>query len=168
MALTLDRREETTSLKYIKRSQRMFEKSQADARRLRIRRVAIAAKPSETALYNPGEACDLERTLPTFDDNILLQQASQEGRWHAQGYFSKWYSRARRSRLEPVKKVAKSLKNHLDGLLNYFIHPITNAVTEGLNSRIQEIKANARGFRSFDNYRTRILFFCGKLNFFPA
>jgi transposase len=92
----------------------------------------------------------------------------QEGRWHAQGYFSKWYSRARRSRLEPVKKVAKSLKNHLDGLLNYFIHPITNAVTEGLNSRIQEIKANARGFRSFDNYRTRILFFCGKLNFFPA
>jgi transposase len=92
----------------------------------------------------------------------------QEGRWHAQGYFSKWYSRARRSRLAPVKKVAKSLKNHLDGLLNYFIHPITNAVTEGLNSRIQEIKANARGFRSFDNYRARILFFCGKLNFFPA
>jgi len=92
----------------------------------------------------------------------------QEGRWHAEGYFSKWYSRAIRSRLEPVKKVAKSLKNHLDGLLNYFIHPITNAVTEGLNSRIQEIKANARGFRSFHNYRTRILFFCGKLTFSPA
>src|SRR6201984_2369768 len=92
----------------------------------------------------------------------------QEGRWHAQGYFSKWYSRARRSRLEPLKKVAKSLKNHLNTLPNYFIHPITNAVTEGLNNRIQEIKANARGFRSFDNYRTRILFFCGKLNFFPA
>ena len=29
---------------------------------------SIAAKPSEAALYNPGEACDLERTLPTFDD----------------------------------------------------------------------------------------------------
>ena len=36
------------------------------------------------------------------------------------------------------------------------------------NSRIQEIKANARGFRSFYNYRTRILFFCGKLTFFTA
>jgi len=92
----------------------------------------------------------------------------QKGRWHAEGYFSKWYSRAIRSRLEPVKKAAKSLKNHLGGLLNYFIHPITNAVTEGLNSRIQEIKANARGFRSFRNYRTRILFFCGKLTFFTA
>jgi transposase len=86
----------------------------------------------------------------------------------AEGYFSKGYSRAILSRLEPVEKVAKSLKNHLDGLLNYFIHPITNAVTEGLNSRIQEIKANARGFRSFHNYRTRILFFCGKLTFSPA
>jgi transposase len=92
----------------------------------------------------------------------------QKGRWHAAGYFSKWYSRAIRSRLEPVKKTAKCLKNHLGGLLNYFLHPITNAVTEGLNSRIQEIKANARGFRSFPNYRTRILFFCGKLTFFTA
>ena len=59
----------------------------------------------------------------------------QKGRWHAEGYFSKWYSRAIRSRLEPVKKAAKSLKNHLGGLLNYFIHPITNAVTEGLDRK---------------------------------
>ena len=46
-------------------------------------------------------------------------------------------------------------------------NPITNAVTEGLNSKIQAIKANARGFRSFLNYRTRILFFCGKLDLYP-
>ena len=29
---------------------------------------SIAAKPSEAALYNPGEACDLERALPASDD----------------------------------------------------------------------------------------------------
>ncbi|OQC63374.1 MAG: hypothetical protein BWX48_03291 [Verrucomicrobia bacterium ADurb.Bin006] len=46
-------------------------------------------------------------------------------------------------------------------------HHITNAVTEGLNSKIQSIKAAARGFRSFRNYRIRILFFCGKLNLYP-
>jgi len=40
-------------------------------------------------------------------------------------------------------------------------------VTEGLNSKIQAIKSNPRGFRSFWNYRTRILFFCGKLNLYP-
>ena len=32
---------------------------------------------------------------------------------------------------------------------------------------IQEIKADARGFRNFLNYRTRVLFFCGKLDLFP-
>jgi hypothetical protein len=62
--------------------------------------------------------------------------------------------------LEPIKKVARTLKAHLDNLLNYFAYPITNAVTEGLNRKIQQLKANARGFRSFLNYRTRILFFC--------
>ncbi len=45
---------------------------------------------------------------------------------------------------------------------------ITNALTEGFNSKIQALKAEARGFRSFENYRTRILFFCGKLDLMPA
>jgi len=36
-----------------------------------------------------------------------------------------------------------------------------------LNSKIQSIKAAARGFRSFRNYRIRILFFCGKLHLYP-
>lgn len=44
---------------------------------------------------------------------------------------------------------------------------ITNAVTEGLNSKIQSLKSAARGFRNFRNYRIRILFFCGKLNLCP-
>ncbi|MCX5685117.1 MAG: transposase, partial [Planctomycetota bacterium] len=38
---------------------------------------------------------------------------------------------------------------------------------EGFNSKIQSIKSDARGFRNFANYRTRILFFCGKLNMTP-
>ena len=52
----------------------------------------------------------------------------------------------------------------LGNILTYFKHYITNALSEGFNSRIQSIKSNARGFRNFDNYRTRILFFCGKLD----
>ena len=56
---------------------------------------------------------------------------------------------------------------HLENILTYLRHSITNAVTEGLNSKIQSLKSNARGFRSFQNYRTRILFFCGKLSLQP-
>jgi transposase len=86
---------------------------------------------------------------------------------NARKYFHRWYSWASRSRLEPIVKVAKMIKHRLANVLTYFKHHITNAISEGFNSRIQSIKANARGFRNFDNYRTRILFFCGKLDLSP-
>ncbi len=85
----------------------------------------------------------------------------------ARRFFKDWYGWVTRSRLKPLIKVAKMIKSHLDNILTYLRHPITNAVTEGLNSKIQTIKANARGFRSFANYRLRILFFCGKLDLYP-
>ena len=47
-------------------------------------------------------------------------------------------------------------------------YPIKNAATEGFNSKIQSLKSAARGFRSFANYRLRILFYCGKLDLMPA
>ena len=86
---------------------------------------------------------------------------------NAAKFFKKWYAWAIRSRLDPIKKVAKMLKGHLDGLLSYFRHRVTNATAEGFNSRIQSIKSAARGFRNFQNYRLRILFYCGKLDLMP-
>ena len=65
------------------------------------------------------------------------------------------------------KHVARTLKYHLQGLLAYLPNPITNAVAEGLNSKIQAIKHADRGFRSFAAYRIRILFDCGGLNVRP-
>ena len=82
----------------------------------------------------------------------------------ANRFFTEWSNNAMRSKLEPVKKVVKMLRRHLEGLLNYTRFHITNATAEGFNSVIQLIKTNARGFRSFESYRTRILFHCGKLD----
>lgn len=86
---------------------------------------------------------------------------------NARKFFKQWYGWATHSRLKPVIKVAKMLKRHLDNILTYFRHGITNAMSEGFNSRIQSIKSQARGFRAFENYRTRILFYCGKLDLLP-
>jgi len=82
----------------------------------------------------------------------------------AKRFFKAWSNSAMRSKLEPVKKVIKMLRRHEQGLLNFSQHRISNACAEGFNSAIQLIKANARGFRNFTNYRARILFHCGKLN----
>ena len=83
-------------------------------------------------------------------------------------FFDRWYSWAIRSRLEPIKKVARMLKGRLDRILTWFASPISNGPSEGFNSRIQSIKSAARGFRIFEHYRTRILFFCGKLDLKPT
>ena len=82
----------------------------------------------------------------------------------AKRFFTAWSNNAMRSQLEPIKKVVKMLRRHETGLLNFSQHHISNACAEGFNSAIQLIKANARGFRSFTNYRARILFHCGKLD----
>ena len=59
------------------------------------------------------------------------------------------------------------IQRHLMSILTCLRYPVTKAVTKGLNSTIQSIKSNAHGFRSFQNYRTRILVFCGKLDLHP-
>lgn len=85
----------------------------------------------------------------------------------ARSFFDRWYFHATHSRLKPIIAVAKMLKRHLMGLLSHCAHDISNAVTEGLNSKIQFVKASARGFRTFANYRIAILFYCGKLEMQP-
>jgi len=76
--------------------------------------------------------------------------------------------KVKRSRLEHMKRAADTIEAYREGILNYFIHRITNALAEGFNSRIQQIKAAARGFRNFANYHARILFFLGGLDLAPS
>tara|TARA_Y100000294_G_scaffold173578_1_gene190016 strand:+ start:275 stop:1402 length:1128 start_codon:yes stop_codon:yes gene_type:complete len=54
----------------------------------------------------------------------------------ARNCFKKWYWWATHARLKPMAEVAKKLKRHLDNILTYLKHRITNAVFEGLNSKI--------------------------------
>ena len=82
-------------------------------------------------------------------------------------FFTHWYGWAVRSRLEPVKQVAAQLKRHLDGVLRFAKHPITNGVAEGLNSKIMSIKRKAGGFRNPSNFTTAIYFHCGGLDLYP-
>ena len=83
---------------------------------------------------------------------------------HAQAFFEQWERQALKLKYPQVTTVAKTLRKHLQGLLAYQCHRITNALSEGFNSKIQALKAAARGFRNAANYRIRILFFCGRLD----
>ncbi len=74
---------------------------------------------------------------------------------------------ARKQGHGPMTAVGAVLEQHFGNLLAHMKHRITNAATEGLKSKVQALKPAARGFRNFANYRTRILFFSGKLSLYP-
>ena len=67
------------------------------------------------------------------------------------------------SRLEPMKDVARSLREKAGEILEYFNCRLTNAFAEGMNSLIQAAKRRARGFRTYQGYRTMIFLVVGKL-----
>lgn len=95
----------------------------------------------------------------------MWESASREEAW---AIFKAWYSWAIRSQLEPIKRVARMLKRHLDGVLTAIASGITNARLEGLNTKIQWLKRTARGFRNRERFRAAIYFHLGGLDLYPA
>ena len=85
----------------------------------------------------------------------------------AKKFFARWYWWATHSRLPSIVKAAKTLKSYLYGILAFTRFPYTNARTEAVNAKIQEIKYRARGYRNRDNFRMAILFHCGGLDMDP-
>jgi transposase len=83
-------------------------------------------------------------------------------------FWKQWFFWVTHSRLQPMIDAARTLKRHLAGILNYFDHRITNAASEGINSRIQMIRYRARGYRNRRNFKTAIYFHCGGLDLYPA
>jgi transposase len=80
---------------------------------------------------------------------------------------SRWQAWAIRSRLRPLIHVAGIIPLHFENILNYLKHPITNAVTEGLNAKIQWIKYSSRGFRNRERFKLPIYFHCDGLDLDP-
>ena len=99
---------------------------------------------------------------------------SLRGLWHylyparARNFWKRWHFWATHSRLEPVKDVAAMIKRHIENILTYCRHRITNAVSEGINAKIQGIKKMAYGFRNINNFKIAIYFHCGGLNLYPC
>ena len=81
--------------------------------------------------------------------------------------WKRWLGWAFRSRLEPIRKVARLVRDHLWGILNAVVKGVTNATSESINSKIQWMKKNACGFRNRERFRTAILFHCGRLDLYP-
>lgn len=78
---------------------------------------------------------------------------------------SKWYWWATHSRIPEIMQVAKTIKTHWTGVVNWAKKQLTNAILEGLNSIFQAAKAKARGYKKIETIKTIIYVLTGKLDF---
>ncbi|MDH5654251.1 MAG: ISL3 family transposase [Gammaproteobacteria bacterium] len=128
-------------------------------------------------------SADLEKSLRCELESLCIAAKKTGRAWSIKEYtkglwqyvtrgwaeraWQRWYQWAIRSRLAPVKKVARMIKEHLWGIVNAIVLGVTNAQAESINSKIKLIKTRARGFRNRDRFKTAILFYCGGLSLLP-
>jgi transposase len=91
--------------------------------------------------------------------------------WHyrsvtwAGAFLDYWCSRAMRSRLEPMKRVARMLRAHEELLLNWFRAKgeISTGVVEGLNNKIRVVTRRSYGFRTYEAMEIALYHTLGRL-----
>jgi transposase len=83
----------------------------------------------------------------------------------ARAFLDYWCTRALRSRIEPMKRVARMLRSHEELILNWFKAKgeISNAATEGLNNKIRVVTRRAYGFRTYHAMETALYHTLGRL-----
>lgn len=78
---------------------------------------------------------------------------------------TQWATNVMRSKVEPMKEVAKMIRNHLDGIVAWTQTRQTNGFLEAINGLFQAAKRKARGYGNFSTIRTVIFLLAGKLDF---
>lgn len=74
----------------------------------------------------------------------------------AERFWKDWYRRAMYSRIEPLKKFARSLTKYIPGILSHCRWPLHTSVLEGINNKIKVIKRMAYGFRDDEYFFLKI------------
>jgi transposase len=104
-----------------------------------------------------GRAMTLRETLQAI--YASPDQANAESQLHW------WCGWASRSRLESFRTLAKTVRQHWEGILAYFKSGLTSAAIEAVNGVIQLAKRIARGFKNFLYFQTAAYLRAGRLKF---
>lgn len=83
----------------------------------------------------------------------------------ARAMLTQWASNVMRSKVEPMKDVAKMVRKHLDGIIAWTQTRQTNGFLEAINGLFQAARRKARGYGNFSTIRTVVFLLAGKLDF---
>lgn len=124
------------------------ETKQNEQQRLKIEQLS-RDYPQTGRAFRIVQAIDTVYSSPDYE--TAYERLNQLYRW------------MRRSRLEPMKKTALTLKKYSEEILNIFRSRLTNAISEGINSMIQAAKRKARGYHTFKGFASMIYLIAAKL-----
>ena len=120
------------------------------------------------AAFEPLRTSSLKTARAWAIKELAMSLWDYRRRSWAEKAWRRWYAWAIRSRLEPIRRVARTVHRHLQGILNAIVRGATNARSEAVNAKIQWIKYTARGFRNRNRFRDAIYFHLGGLDLYPA
>ena len=162
----------TDAIDRVRRKENKVLQAKGD-KRLKGTRWHWLKNPANMMLSTKQKFAELKNSTLKSARAWALKQAAmrlftyQSETW-ARKHFQWWHYWATHSRLEPMKKVAQMMKRRLENIITYLQHPITNAGSESINSKLQWVKYTARGFRNKQNFMTAIYFHCGGLDMRPV
>jgi transposase len=100
--------------------------------------------------------------------DVYAQAATGNDETQAKENLKGWISWARRSRLEPFKKLAQTLKKRFDGVVRGMLDNRTNAYVEAMNGLLRQAKRAARGFKTAKNFIAIAYLRMSKLKHLPG
>jgi transposase len=110
-------------------------------------------------------AAEHVRTARAYRIKLAFQELFRCAPEDAEDYLRRWYAWAIRSRLEPVKAFARSIRWHWEGVLRWFTSRVNNGILEAIGSLIQAAKRRARGYRTAENFIAVAYLIVGRLDF---
>lgn len=124
-------------------------------------RARLKRKNKETLDEIMAANKNLHKAYLLKEDFAELYQC--QNRDEAEAFLIQWTRRCMRSGLQPFVELARRLRRWADGILAYFTHHITNAVSEGINNKVKVLKRRSYGFHDFNYFVLKIMNATGAL-----
>ncbi len=147
---------------------RTLGKSRGSGRFVKGTRWALLKNPAALTDSQRGTLAFLAKVnSPLYRGYLLKEQLraiyAPQSRPHAARLLETWLRAALRSKLKPFVKLARTLREHKQGILNAIRLGLSNSRLEGLNSRIRLISHRSFGFHSAEPLMALIHLCCGRI-----
>ena len=136
-------------------------------------RFVLQKNPWNLSDVEQGKLTDVQRTNRPLYRAYLLKETLARILDGAQVNVARdklfdWIAWATRSRLPPFRKVARTIKKHIEGIVAYCATGLNSGRSEGLNGKIRTITRRSFGFHSASSLIALITLCCGGITLSPV